>query len=96
MVLISGRSFGNPAAAGQFGDCLSDGLHNLFEVHGHKYVYVGLTGHLAKRDKEHRTKARSSVNKFALLHKVDIPSVQQVTNYLPKEEAAQKEGEVLK
>lgn len=68
----------------------------LFEVYGLKYVYVGLTAHLEKRDKEHRTKARSSVNKFALLHEVDIPSVQQVTNYLPKEEAAQKEGEVLK
>lgn len=67
----------------------------LFEGQGLKHVYVGLTGNLTKRDKEHRTKEHSSVNQFALFHKVDIPPILQKTEYLPKEEAAQKEGEVL-
>ena len=67
----------------------------LFEGQGLKHVYVGLTGNLTKRDKEHRTRKHSSVYKFALLHEIDIPPVLQETEYLPKEEAAQKEGEVL-
>lgn len=67
----------------------------LFEQDDLKHVYVGLTGNITKRDKEHRSTARSSVNKFAILHKIDIPSVLQITEYLPKDEASLKEGEVL-
>lgn len=67
----------------------------VFELYKKKYVYVGLTGNITKRDKEHRSKANSSVNKFAVLHKIDIPSVLQITEYLPKDEASIREGEVL-
>lgn len=66
-----------------------------FDQKGLKHVYVGLTGNIAKRDKEHRARTNSSVNKFALYHHIDIPPVQQVTEYLPKGEASQKEGDVL-
>lgn len=67
----------------------------LFEQDDLKHVYVGLTGNITKRDKEHRSTARSSVNKFAILHKIDIPSVIQITDYLPKDEASLREGEIL-
>lgn len=66
----------------------------IFELAA-KYVYVGLTGNIIKRDKEHRVRSTSAVNKFAKQHQMEIPPVQQMTDYLPKDQAAIREGEVL-
>lgn len=68
----------------------------IFEYNGQKYIYVGLTGNLIKRDKEHRARSRSTINKFSKKYNLPIPYVQQLTNYLPKEEAAIQEGLILK
>lgn len=68
----------------------------LFEQGGLKYVYVGLTGNLEKRDQEHKVRTSSAVNRFAKRHHIEIPSIQQMTDYLPKEEAAIREGEILR
>lgn len=67
----------------------------LFEQDDLKYVYVGLTGNIAKRDKEHRVRTSSAVNKFAQRHHLEIPPVRQMTDYLPKDQAATREGEIL-
>ena len=67
----------------------------LFEQDDLKYVYVGLTGNIAKRDKEHRVRTSSAVNKFAQRHYLEIPPVRQMTDYLPKDQAATREGEIL-
>ena len=61
-----------------------------------KYVYVGLTGNIEKRDKEHRVRTSSSVNRFAIRNNTPIPPIQQMSDYLPKEEAAIREGEILR
>lgn len=60
-----------------------------------KYVYVGLTGNIEKRDKEHRARSSSSVYRFAAKNNLSIPPILQMSDYLPKEEAAIQEGEIL-
>lgn len=67
----------------------------VFVVEKKKFVYVGLTSNLNRRNKEHRNEKESAVYKFAEKFKVEIPTMQQLTEYLPKEEAADKEGEIL-
>ena len=66
-----------------------------FEQNGFKHVYVGLTGNIVKRDKEHRVRSSSAVNRFAKQHHLEIPPVQQMTDYLHKDQAAIREGEIL-
>jgi hypothetical protein len=61
-----------------------------------KYVYVGLAGSIEKRDKEHRARSSSSVNRFAVANNVSIPPIMQISDYIPKEEASILEGIVLK
>ncbi len=61
-----------------------------------KYVYVGLTGDIEKRDKEHRVRLSSSVYRFAAKNNLSIPPIQQMSDYLQKEDAAILEGEILK
>ena len=61
-----------------------------------KYVYVGLAGNIEKRDKEHRARTSSSVNRFAIRNNTSIPPIQQMSDYIPKEEASIREGEVLR
>ena len=60
-----------------------------------KYVYVGLTGNIEKRDKEHRARSSSSVYRFAAKEGLSIPPVLQMSEYIPKEDAAVREGEIL-
>jgi len=60
-----------------------------------KYVYVGLTGNIEKRDKEHRARSSSSVYRFAAKNNISIPPILQISDYLPKEDAAIREGEIL-
>ena len=67
----------------------------LFEQDSLKHVYVGLTGNIVKRDKEHKTRTSSAVNRFAKQHHIEIPSIQQMTDYLPKDQAAIQEGKIL-
>ena len=67
----------------------------IFEYDKQKYIYVGLTGNLIKRDKEHRVRSQSTINKFAKKYNVPIPPIQQLTDYLDKEEAATQEGLIL-
>ena len=61
-----------------------------------KYVYVGLTGNIEKRDKEHRARTSSSVNRFAIRNNTPIPPILQISDYIPKEEASIRDGEVLR
>ncbi|MBQ2291352.1 MAG: GIY-YIG nuclease family protein [Paludibacteraceae bacterium] len=67
----------------------------IFEIEQQKFVYVGLTSNLSRRDKEHRNEKDSAVYKFAKKNDIDIPVMQKLTEYLPKEEAALREGELL-
>ena len=67
----------------------------VFEQADYKHVYVGLTGNMLKRDKEHRVRPSSAVNKFAKQHHIEIPPIQQMTDYLPKAQASIREGEIL-
>ena len=67
----------------------------VFVVENRKFVYVGLTSNILRRDKEHRNEKESAVYKFAKEYNVKIPAMQQLTEYLPKEIASIKEGEIL-
>lgn len=67
----------------------------IFEYNEKKYIYVGLTGNLIKRDKEHRARLQSTINKFSKKYNLPIPPIQQLTDYLTKEEAAIQEGLIL-
>lgn len=63
----------------------------IFDLNGFRYAYVGLTYNLEKRHKMHCEKG--SVYKFSKKYNIPIPLPIVLTPYLPKEEAAIKEGE---
>jgi hypothetical protein len=58
-----------------------------------KYVYVGLTDNIAYRDRIHGIKG--SVFLFCKKHEIPRPNPIQLTQYLCKEEAMEKEGLIL-
>ncbi len=66
-----------------------------FNINNEKYIYVGLTHDIFERDKQHKKSENSSVLRFSKVNNVEIPQIEQLTDYLPKDEASKKEGELL-
>lgn len=57
-----------------------------------KVCYVGLTYNLKVRDIEHRASSVSQVYRYSIDKQIEIPKPKQLTEYIDKNEAAEKEG----
>ena len=58
------------------------------------YVYIGLTYNIQKRHEAHSTNTDSSVYKFYTQNNLVLPNIKQLTDYIDKEIASEKETEV--
>lgn len=62
-------------------------------INNEKYVYVGLTYDIKMRDVQHHKKG--TLYNFCRNHLIDIPPYNIECDYIPKKDAASKEGEIL-
>lgn len=58
------------------------------------YVYIGLTYNIDKRHEAHRLNKDSSVYKFYTNNNIELPNIKQLTDYIDKEIASEKETEI--
>lgn len=63
-----------------------------YEFVSQKAVYVGLTNSIIKRDKQHNSITTSTVNKFALSCKCDIPNPKTLDSEVPISESGEREA----